>query len=124
MAISPKQRHFIREYVVDMNATRAAIAAGYSEKTARAQGSALLTKVDIQQAVAKTKERQFKRVEINGDEVLATIKRLMDEAADDGDRANALKAAELLGRHKSLFSDRLTVTGDGVSFQLNLGGTK
>ena len=47
-----KQRRFVIEYCVDENATQAAIRAGYSEDTARQIGSALLTKVDIQQAVA------------------------------------------------------------------------
>lgn len=47
MALTDKQRRFCEEYVVDWNATRAAIAAGYSENTARAIGAENLTKPDI-----------------------------------------------------------------------------
>ena len=45
--MNPKQRRFIDEYLIDHNATQAAIRAGYSEKTARSIGAKLLTKVDI-----------------------------------------------------------------------------
>jgi phage terminase small subunit len=53
MALSPKQRRFVDAYVIDLNATSAAIAAGYSKRTARQQGSRLLTNVDIAAAVAE-----------------------------------------------------------------------
>ncbi len=45
--MNDKQRRFVDEYMIDQNATRAAIAAGYSPKTARAQGCRLLTNADI-----------------------------------------------------------------------------
>ncbi|WP_422462582.1 MULTISPECIES: terminase small subunit [unclassified Endozoicomonas] len=47
IAINDKQRRFVDEYLIDQNATRAAIAAGYSPQTARVQGSRLLTNADI-----------------------------------------------------------------------------
>ena len=46
-----KQQRFVEEYVIDFNASRAAISAGYSEKTARSISSELLTKPDIRSAV-------------------------------------------------------------------------
>jgi len=49
--LTTKQQRFIEEYVIDFNATRAAISAGYSEKTARSISSELLTKPDIRSAV-------------------------------------------------------------------------
>ena len=49
--MNTKHLRFIDEYLIDQNATRAAVAAGYSEKTARSQGSRLLTNADIQQAI-------------------------------------------------------------------------
>lgn len=52
MALNNKQRAFIAEYLKDFNATQAALRAGYSPKTARAIGSALLTKVDIASAIS------------------------------------------------------------------------
>lgn len=51
MALTDKQRVFIDEYLVDFNATRAAIAAGYSEKTARFIGSENLTKPNIREEI-------------------------------------------------------------------------
>ena len=53
MALSDKQRIFVSEYLKDFNATRAAIAAGYSPKTARAIGSENLTKPDIKSLVSE-----------------------------------------------------------------------
>ncbi len=50
---TPKRAAFVKEYLFDLNATRAAIRAGYSERTARQQGAALLSKVDIAAEVAR-----------------------------------------------------------------------
>lgn len=51
--LTPKQTRFVAEYLVDLNATQAAIRAGYSAKTARQIGQRLLTKVDIAAAVGE-----------------------------------------------------------------------
>ena len=53
--MTAKQMRFCDEYLVDLNATQAAIRAGYSEKTARSQGQRLLTNVDIQKEIEKRK---------------------------------------------------------------------
>ena len=50
--MNSKHKRFVDEYLIDQNATRAAKAAGYSEATARRQGSRLLTNADIQHAIA------------------------------------------------------------------------
>ena len=65
--LTPKQILFINEYLIDFNATRSAIAAGYSKKTARKIGQENLTKPDIQEAIAKAIEERNKRTEINAD---------------------------------------------------------
>lgn len=49
--LTPRQERFVQEYLVDLNATQAAIRAGYSKRTAKQQGSRLLTNVDIQAAL-------------------------------------------------------------------------
>ncbi|HSP41826.1 MAG TPA: terminase small subunit, partial [Luteolibacter sp.] len=54
--LSAKQAAFCREYLVDLNGTQAAIRAGYSEKTARSQAGRLLTKVDIEEEIARLVE--------------------------------------------------------------------
>lgn len=56
MKLTPKQRLFVQEYLVDLNATAAARRSGYSKKTAKSQGQRLLTKVDIKAAIAKAQK--------------------------------------------------------------------
>ena len=53
MNLSLKQKRFCDEYLIDLNATQAAIRAGYSKKTAASQGERLLRKVEIQACVQK-----------------------------------------------------------------------
>lgn len=53
MALTDKQQRFVAEYLVDRNATQAAMRAGYSEKTAQQQGSRLLLNVMVETAAAR-----------------------------------------------------------------------
>ena len=76
MALTPKQRRFVAEYLVDLNATEAAKRCGYSEKTARSQGSDLLTVPDIAKAVAAAQERQLNSIELTAARVLEELRRL------------------------------------------------
>ena len=69
MAISNKRRAFIEEYLKDFNATRAAIAAGYSEKTAYSIGNTLLKHEEVREAI---KER-IESVAMTADEVLLRL---------------------------------------------------
>jgi phage terminase small subunit len=71
--LSPKQERFVREYLKDLNATKAAERAGYSKRTARAQGSLMLTNVDIATAIQQGKAKRAKRVEIEADDVLREL---------------------------------------------------
>lgn len=65
MALTDKQDMFCREYLIDLNATQAAIRAGYSEKIARVLGSKNLTKPDIQNRIAELKAVRNEEVSIN-----------------------------------------------------------
>lgn len=56
MALTPKKKRFCVEYLKDWNATQAAIRAGYSEHTARQQGSVLLTKLDIKEEIGRVRD--------------------------------------------------------------------
>lgn len=56
MILTPKQERFCVEYLVDCNATQAAIRAGYSAKTARSQGQRMLTNVDIKSKIDELRE--------------------------------------------------------------------
>jgi phage terminase small subunit len=71
--LTDKQQNFVEEYLIDLNATQAAIRAGYSEKTARSQGQRLLTNVDIEKAIQKAMAERSKRTNINADNVLREI---------------------------------------------------
>lgn len=68
-----RQIKFVEEYIKSLNATDAAIKAGYSEKTARSQGSRLLTNVDIQEAIQKAKIERQERANIDADYVLKRL---------------------------------------------------
>lgn len=70
MALTPKQEMFCREYLIDLNATQAAIRAGYSEKTANEQGARLLANVSVSQRVSELKAERNFRVEIDAEYVL------------------------------------------------------
>ena len=78
--ISDKQATFVTEYLKDLNATQAAIRAGYSAKTAKQQGARLLTNADILAAVVTAKADRGERTRIDADWVLT---RLAEEADAD-----------------------------------------
>jgi phage terminase small subunit len=71
--LNPRQQLFIKEYLIDRNATQAAIRAGYSEKTAEQIGFRLLRNVQIEKAVNSALEKQMKRLDISADRVLQEI---------------------------------------------------
>jgi hypothetical protein len=70
MALTNKQRRFVDEYLVDLNATQAAIRARYSPKRADAIGYENLRKPEIAEAIAKAMQARSKRTQIDADEVL------------------------------------------------------
>lgn len=74
--LTPKQSLFVKEYLVDLNATQAAIRAGYSEKTASQIGEENLRKPDIAREVELAMEKRGKRTGITADRVLVEIERL------------------------------------------------
>lgn len=71
--MTAKQQLFCDEYLIDLNATQAAIRAGYSEKTARKIGQENLTKPDIQEYIQKKKADREQRTEITQDMVLREL---------------------------------------------------
>ncbi|WP_192034108.1 terminase small subunit [Pantoea agglomerans] len=73
MALTDKQEMFCREYLIDLNATQAAIRAGYSEKTARASGCENLTKPDIQNRIAELKADRNEQVNVDAAYVLRRL---------------------------------------------------
>lgn len=76
MPLNPKQRRFVAEYLVDLNATEAAKRCGYSPRTARSQGSALLTIPDISDAIADAQKKQLSKADLSAARVLEELRRL------------------------------------------------
>lgn len=74
--LTVKQQRFVDEYMVDHNATQAAIRAGYSAKTANAAAPRLLVNVGVQAAIQKALQKQQKRTEITADWTLKEIYKL------------------------------------------------
>ena len=74
--LTAKQQAFVDEYLIDLNATQAAIRAGYSAKTADQQGSRMLANVKVQQAVSQAMAERSKRTGINQDRVILELARI------------------------------------------------
>lgn len=112
--LNSKQVRFCEEYLIDLNATQAAIRAGYSEKTATEMGYENLTKPHIAEYVAELKAKRSDKTTIDAAWVLNAAKKVHDrcmqeEAVTDRDGAptgeykfehsGANKALEIIGKH-------------------------
>ena len=73
--LTPKQQRFVEEYLIDLNATQAAIRAGYSEKTAKVIAAQNLSKLNVQEAI---EEAQSKRTEQTQIDAAYVLKRLVE----------------------------------------------
>lgn len=95
MALTKKQKLFIEEYLIDLNATQAAIRAGYSPDTANEQGSRMLANVSIRTHIDRAMAERSKRTGINADRILIELAKIallnpanvvnLDEATVRGD---------------------------------------
>lgn len=74
--LNAKQKQFCQEYLIDLNATQAAIRAGYSRKTANQQGARLLTKVGVQAELQKLMGKREERTEITQDMVVNELAKI------------------------------------------------
>jgi phage terminase small subunit len=126
--LTEKQKRFADEYLIDLNATKAAIRAGYSEKTANEQGNRLLVNVSVKDYIQHRMKDREKRTEITQDWVLNTLKEIAErcmekvpvmEKDSNGnlvpsgqwkfDSAGANRAVELVGKHFKMFTDKTDV---------------
>jgi len=107
--MTPKQQAFVNEYLIDLNATQAAIRAGYSEDTARAIGCENLTKPNIAEAIAEAQAKRAEQCGIDAAWVLKEAKRTYD-ACHAADRlSEAVSALKLVGTHVDVqaFKERI-----------------
>jgi phage terminase small subunit len=75
-SLTPKQARFVEEYLIDLNATQAAIRAGYSPRTANEQGAQLLAKLSVADAVAQAQAERSERTQVTADAVLRELARI------------------------------------------------
>ena len=74
--LTPRQKRFVEEYLIDLNATQAAIRSGYSVKTAKEIGAENLTKPYIEAAVARAMAERSRRTGVTGDRVILELAKL------------------------------------------------
>ena len=131
--LTAKQQRFCDEYLIDLNATQAAIRAGYSEASARQMGTENLSKPSIKKYISDRMGEKESELIADQDEVLKyltsgmrgksnssvvviestgdvmSMAREMQKAPDEKER---LKAAELLGKRYGLYTDRVETEVD------------
>lgn len=123
--LTDKQQRFVDEYLIDLNATQAAIRAGYSVKTANEQGSRLLANVSVQTAIAEKMADRSRRTGVNQDRVVLELAKIafvkltdiIDEKGKIKDTATEDDLACLEG-YKYKYSD--TDTGYSVEREVKL----
>ena len=114
--LNARQSRFVEEYMIDLNATQAAIRAGYSKKTANAQAGRLLVNVSVQAAIQEGRQAVKERSQRTMDDVIADLRLVAKDAMQslpdrDGNLVMinhnaAIKAIELEGKHYGGFVAR------------------
>lgn len=94
MTLTPKQERFVSEYLIDLNATQAAIRAGYSEKTARQVASENLSKPDIADAIAEAQGRIAEKAEWSAADRLRMLASIAEAAIKKDPRVAVYAIAE------------------------------
>lgn len=119
--LTPKQQRFVEEYLIDLNATQAAIRAGYSEKTAAVIGAENLIKPNIAKAIQEAQEKLSNKAQVT---IEMVVQGLLNEAKDlsEGSTQSArVSAWAHLGKHLGMFKDKIEHTGkDGGPIDLSL----
>lgn len=124
--MNAKQKRFCDEYLIDCNATQAAIRAGYSPKTAKQIGQENLTKPDLKKYIDEQLEQIHSEKTADAQEVLEyltaimrgehteQVLKLIGEGVQtvtdiDVSARERLKAAELIGKRYGMFKDNVNV---------------
>ena len=103
--LTPKQDRFCHEYMVDCNATQAAIRAGYSKKTAGKIASHLVVKSSIKQRIKELQKAQEKRLDYGSDDVVQGFIDVTRRAKKAKDLGNENRALENLGKHLGIYNE-------------------
>lgn len=111
--MNARQAKFVQEYLLDLNATQAAIRAGYSKKTAGKIGFENLQKPEIAEAIAKAQEKASAKLEISHESIINDLVEIAQEARKDGVYPSVIKAKELIGKHFGMWPNKQEITGAG-----------
>jgi phage terminase small subunit len=104
--LTPKQQRFVDEFLLDLNATQAAIRAGYSKSTARNIACENLTKPHIAKAVAAKRNAVSERTGFTLERLDAEIMSLYGKCRENGNYSVAARCLDLMGRRLGAFTDR------------------
>lgn len=118
MPLTPKQQRFVDEYLVDLNATQAAIRAGYSDASAKSvavQASRLLSNANVRGAIAAGTRAHIERVHVTADDI---VRRAWEIAQQD--RPDRTAALALLARRHPEFSDKHDIKVEQRSASLQI----
>lgn len=117
--LTPKQQRFVQEYLQDHNGTQAAIRAGYSESTARQQGSRLLTEPRIQAAVRAGQKKVAKKAEVTVDTLMAELEQARKLALKEKQASAAVTATMGKGKLAGLLVEKHKHSGSIGTYDLS-----
>lgn len=120
--LTPKQRRFVEEYLIDLNATQAAKRSGYSEKTAHVIGTENLSKPAIQQAVHAAQKERSERTGITADRVLEELAKIgfadIRKAVDWNGADVSLRSSEEIDDMTAAAISEVSLTQAGVKIKM------
>jgi phage terminase small subunit len=104
MAMTPKHARFCAEYLVDLNATKAAVRAGYSKNGANVTASQIMKRPEVKAEIERLQQERMARVERTQDDVLRELWKIAQQ--DDVTEATKVRALELYGKHLGMFVEK------------------
>jgi hypothetical protein len=119
--LTPKQRRFVDEYLIDLNATQAAIRAGYSSRTANEQGPRLLVSVGIARAIQAAQLARSKRLQLTQDDVVHGLYREATWMGDGSSHSARVAAWGLIAKHLGMFERRQEAAEQFFTIQISNG---
>ena len=115
LRLTAKQAAFVREYLVDLNATGAARRAGYSPNGAEVAGHRLFSNAQVAAQIDKALQERVERTELSADEVIEGLRREANYRGEGASHSARVAALSWLGRHRAMFTDKSQVEVKGLA---------
>ena len=122
--LNDKQAAFVREYLVDFNATQAAIRAGYSAKTAGQIGHELLKKPEVQQRLREFQQKAAEKTETEAEWIRRRLKEEATDFTEFASQSARVRALELLGKINGVFEVDNRQKGEAAASMLQVAFKK